>query len=107
MTTDLRTTGGPGNTLAKSLGSRDALALGFGAMIGFGCVVLIDGWLASAGTMGSTLVMLTGGAIMAIMGLTRAQLTASMPKADGEHNFILRTLGPRPSFIGSWAITCG
>ena len=107
MTTDFKTQSGSANTLAKSLGNRDALALGFGAMIGFGWVVLTGGWLSSAGTMGAILAMLTGGAIMAIVGLTYAELTASMPKAGGEHNFILRALGPRPSFIGSWAITGG
>ena len=107
MTTDLKSQGGQPNTLAKTLGNRDALALGFGAMIGFGWVVLTGGWLSSAGTMGAILAMLTGGAIMAIVGLTYAELTSAMPKAGGEHNFILRALGPRPSFIGSWAITGG
>ncbi|MDQ0093262.1 APC family permease [Paeniglutamicibacter psychrophenolicus] len=107
MTTDFKPPSGPANTLAKTLGNRDALALGFGAMIGFGWVVLTGGWLSSAGTMGAVLAMLTGGVIMAIVGLTYAELTSSMPKAGGEHNFILRALGPRPSFIGSWAITGG
>lgn len=93
--------------LKKSLGSIDALALGFGAMIGFGWVVLTGGWLDSAGTGGAILAMITGGVIMAIVGLTYAELTAAMPLAGGEHNFILRSMGPRPSFIGSWAITGG
>lgn len=93
--------------LVKSLGNLDALALGFGAMIGFGWVVLTGGWLSNAGTMGAMLAMLVGGGIMAVVGLTYAELTAAMPKAGGEHNFILRALGARPSFIGSWAITGG
>ena len=33
------------DTLLKVLGNRDALALGFGAMIGFGWVVLTGGWI--------------------------------------------------------------
>ncbi|GAA3710516.1 APC family permease [Zhihengliuella alba] len=94
-------------TLSKSLGNIDALALGFGAMIGFGWVVLTGGWLESAGTLGAALAMAVGGGIMAVVGLTYAELTGSMPKAGGEHNFILRALGPRPSFLGSWAITGG
>lgn len=94
-------------SLAKTLGNWDALALGFGAMIGFGWVVLTGGWLSSAGTLGTIVAVLVGGGIMAVVGLTYAELTASMPKAGGEHNFILRALGPRPSFIGSWAITGG
>lgn len=94
-------------SLLKVLGNWDALALGFGAMIGFGWVVLTGGWIADAGTMGATLAMITGGVIMGVVGLTYAELTAAMPKAGGEHNFLLRGMGPRWSFIGSWAITGG
>lgn len=93
--------------LKKSLGGIDALALGFGAMIGFGWVVLTGDWLDNAGTGGAMLAMLVGGLIMTVVGLSYAELTASMPLAGGEHNFILRSMGPRPSFIGSWAITGG
>lgn len=77
----------PDASLLKVLGNWDALALGFGAMIGFGWVVLTGGWIASAGTMGAVLAMITGGAIMGVVGLTYAELTAAMPKAGGEHNF--------------------
>ncbi len=94
-------------TFLKVLGNRDALALGFGAMIGFGWVVLTGDWISSAGTFGAVLAMVVGGAIMAVVGLTYAELTAAMPKAGGEHNFLLRGMGPRWSFIGSWAITGG
>ncbi|WP_026545591.1 APC family permease [Arthrobacter sp. 35/47] len=103
-----RTTAGAEDaSLLKVLGNWDALALGFGAMIGFGWVVLTGGWIGSAGTMGATLAMVAGGVIMGVVGLTYAELTAAMPKAGGEHNFILRGMGPRWSFIGSWAITGG
>ncbi|MFC3298502.1 APC family permease [Arthrobacter agilis] len=104
-------TRGAGNgqdaSLLKVLGNWDALALGFGAMIGFGWVVLTGGWIASAGTGGAVLAMVTGGVIMGVVGLTYAELTAAMPKAGGEHNFLLRGMGPRWSFVGSWAITGG
>ena len=107
MSKTLNEPGRGATSLAKTLGNWDALALGFGAMIGFGWVVLTGGWLSSAGTMGAVLAMVVGGGIMAVVGLTYAELTAAMPKAGGEHNFILRALGARPSFIGSWAITGG
>lgn len=107
MSKDLAEPSAAPTTLAKTLGNWDALALGFGAMIGFGWVVLTGGWLDNAGTMGAVCAMLAGGAIMAIVGLTYAELTAAMPKAGGEHNFILRALGARSSFIGSWAIIGG
>ena len=99
--------GGQEASLLKVLGNWDALALGFGAMIGFGWVVLTGGWIASAGTGGAVLAMITGGVIMGVVGLTYAELTAAMPKAGGEHNFLLRGMGPHWSFIGSWAITGG
>ncbi|MEG9247275.1 APC family permease [Arthrobacter sp. Soc17.1.1.1] len=100
-------THGEDTSLLKVLGNWDALALGFGAMIGFGWVVLTGGWIASAGTGGAVLAMVTGGVIMGVVGLTYAELTAAMPKAGGEHNFLLRGMGPRWSFVGSWAITGG
>ncbi len=37
--------GGEEASLLKALGSWDTLAIGFGAMIGFGWVVLTGGWL--------------------------------------------------------------
>ncbi|WP_238949251.1 APC family permease [Mycobacterium sp. IDR2000157661] len=94
-------------SLLKVLGNWDVLALGFGAMIGFGWVVLTGDWVGSAGTFGAVLAMLAGGVIMAVVGLTYAELTAAMPKAGGEHNFLLRGMGPRWSFIGSWGIVGG
>jgi amino acid transporter len=94
-------------SLKKVLGRLDVLALGFGAMIGFGWVVLTGGWLESAGTMGAVTAMVAGGIIMGVVGLTYAELCAAMPKAGGEHNYIMRAMGARPSFIGSWAIIGG
>lgn len=94
-------------SLLKVLGNWDVLALGFGAMIGFGWVVLTGDWLSSAGTAGAVLAMTAGGIIMAVVGLTYAELTSAMPKAGGEHNFLLRGMGPRWSFIGSWGIVGG
>lgn len=91
-------------SLAKTLSNLDVLALGFGAMIGFGWVVLTDSWLLDAGTGGAAIAFIVGGFIMAIVGLTYSELTAAMPKAGGAQNFILRAMGPHPAFIGSWAI---
>ncbi|CAN3131670.1 APC family permease [Mycobacterium sp. smrl_JER01] len=103
-----RSVGGSEDTsLLKVLGNWDVLALGFGAMIGFGWVVLTGDWIGSAGTLGAVLAMTAGGVIMAVVGLTYAELTAAMPKAGGEHNFLLRGMGPRWSFIGSWGIVGG
>ena len=93
--------------LKKVLGRWDALAIGVGAMIGFGWVVLTGDWITTAGPIGAALAMLVGGAIMAVVGLTYAELVAAMPKAGGEHNYLLRAMGARWSFAGSWAIVGG
>lgn len=94
-------------TLAKTLTNIDALALGFGAMIGFGWVVLTGGWLENAGSMGAVAAIVVGGAIMAAVGLVYSELTSSMPLAGGVHQYVLRGLGPRFAFIGSWALVGG
>ncbi|OYN95843.1 amino acid permease [Enemella evansiae] len=91
----------------KALGTVDSYALGFGAMIGFGWVVLTGGWISDAGTFGAVVAMVIGGLIMAVVGLVYAELTAAIPKAGGEHNFLMRGLGPRWAFLGSWGITGG
>lgn len=98
---------GESPSLIKALGSWDTLAIGFGAMIGFGWVVLTGGWLESAGTMGAVLAFAAGGVIMALVGLTYSELVAAMPLAGGEHNYVIRGMGARWAFICSWAITGG
>ncbi|WP_147255235.1 APC family permease [Pseudonocardia hierapolitana] len=91
----------------KALGRWDTLAVGFGAMIGFGWVVLVGGWLEDAGTLGAALAFVAGGLVMTLVGLAYAELVAAMPRAGGEHNYALRALGSRPAFVTSWAIVLG
>jgi APA family basic amino acid/polyamine antiporter len=93
--------------LIRTLGRWDTLAVGFGAMIGFGWVVLVGGWLTDAGTLGAALAFVAGGIVMALVGLTYAELVSAMPRAGGEHNYALRALGSRPAFVTSWAIVLG
>lgn len=76
-------------------------------MIGFGWVVLSGGWIEDGGTVGAAIAMGGGGLIMALVALLYAELTASMPKAGGEHHYLMRGMGPRWAFIGSWGITGG
>lgn len=94
-------------SLKKVLGAVDAYALGIGSMVGFGWVVLTGGWIRDAGTFGAAIAMIIGGIIMAVVGLAYAELTSAMPRAGGEHNYLLRGMGARWSFVGSWGITGG
>lgn len=91
----------------RVLGRWDVLAVAFGAMIGFGWIVLTGGFLEDAGTFGAALAFLLGGAIMALVGLTYAELVSAMPRAGGEHNYVLRGLGSRPAFVASWSLVLG
>ncbi|WP_193101880.1 APC family permease [Brevibacterium aurantiacum] len=96
-----------GHGFVKALGSVDALFIGFGAMIGFGWVVLTGEWLRGAGTMGAILAFVVGGIIMCFVGTVYSEMVAAMPHAGGEHNYLIRAMGPRVSLFGSWAITGG
>ncbi|WP_328307738.1 APC family permease [Actinomycetospora sp. NBC_00405] len=97
----------PTTGFIRILGNVDALFLAFGAMIGFGWVVLTGGWISDAGSLGAVLAFVAGGVIMCFVGLVYAELVAAMPKAGGEHHYLLRALGPRLSVVGSWAIIGG
>ena len=91
----------------RVLGRRDALALAFGAMIGWSWVVLSATWIQSAGTVGAITAFLFGGAIMIVIGLTYAELASALPFAGGEHVYSHRALGSGVSFICTWSIILG
>lgn len=91
----------------KVLDKRDIFALAFGAMIGWGWVVLAGDWILKAGTLGAILAFLIGGVMVLFVGLTYAELTSAMPKCGGEHVFSYRALGRNASFICTWAIVLG
>ncbi len=95
------------SNFTRVLGRWDVLAVAFGAMIGFGWIVLTGGFLQDAGTLGAALAFVIGGVIMALVGLTYAELVSAMPKAGGEHNYVLRGLGSRAAFVTSWSLVLG
>ena len=101
--------GGTGHApeLKKTLNELDGYAIGFGAMIGFGWVVLTGGWLEGAGTLGAVIALATGGLIMMVVSFVYAELTSAIPKVGGEHQYLMRGMGARWAFIGSWGITGG
>lgn len=91
----------------KSLGTVDIIALAFGAMVGWGWVVLAGGWVISAGIWGAVLAFLIGGLAVILIGITYAELAASMPITGGEHTYTHRAMGTHISFICSWSILFG
>ncbi len=83
------------------------MALAFGAMVGWSWVALTGVWIGNAGPVGAMLAFLLGGAALAFVGLTYAELAAAMPVVGGEHAYSKRALGRTASFICTWAILLG
>lgn len=91
----------------RVLNKKDIFAIAFGAMIGWGWVVMAGDWIETAGTIGAMIAFVIGGIMVIFVGLTYAELTSAMPECGGEHVFSLRALGTTGSFICTWAIILG
>ncbi|WP_099187252.1 APC family permease [Tepidibacter mesophilus] len=91
----------------RVLSKKDVLALAFGAMIGWGWIVLAGEWIKKAGSLGAVIAFILGGIMVLFVGLTYAELTSAMPECGGEHVFSHRALGENMSFICTWAIILG
>ena len=88
----------------RVLGVADVFAIAFGAMIGWGWVVLAGTWIEKAGTLGAILAFVFGGIMILFVGLAYAELTSALPQCGGEQIFSLRALGPNLSYLCTWAI---
>jgi amino acid transporter len=91
----------------RVLGKWDIFTLSFGAMIGWGWVVLTSEWILKAGVLGAIIAFFIGGFVVALVGLTYSELTSAMPKVGGEHVFSYRGLGLDASFFCTWFIILG
>lgn len=85
--------------ILKEFCQKDIIALAFGAMIGWGWVVLTGEWIMMAGTLGAILGFVFGGIMVLFVGLIYAELTSAMPQCGGEHVFSYRALGEKASFF--------
>lgn len=61
-------------------------------------------WVETAGSMGTLIAFTGGGLAIALIGLTYSELVSAMPRAGGEHVYTHRGLGPRWSFVCTWAL---
>ncbi|MDF3001179.1 MAG: family permease [Bacillota bacterium] len=91
-------------SLKKTLGRLDILALAFGTMVGWGWVMLTADWVGTAGVMGAIFAFLFGGLMCMLVGATYAELTPALPLAGGELVFSYRGLGYFWSWFTGWAI---
>lgn len=93
--------------LQRVLNGYDVFCIAFGAMIGWSWVVLAGVWLSDAGLAGAVIAFLVGSVIVALIGLTYAELASALPYAGGEHVYVERAFGPAASFVATWAIVLG
>ncbi len=96
-----------GENFIRVLGRWDVFALAFGAMIGFGWVVLTGSWLTDAGSLGAIIAFVIGGTLVVFVGLTYSELVSAMPKVGGEHYYAWRAIGAKAAFVASWGIALG
>jgi amino acid transporter len=90
--------------LRRLLGRREVLALSFGAMVGWGWVVLSREMIERAGTVGSALAFAAGAVVMLLVGLIYAELTSALSRAGGEISFTFVGIGSTASFVCGWAL---
>ncbi|WP_353980541.1 APC family permease [Salinicola endophyticus] len=91
----------------RVLARADVLALAFGAMIGWGWIVLTGGAIIDGGSLGAIIAFIIGGIAVLLVGLTYAELAAAMPQVGGEHVYSYRALGHFASFVCTWSIVLG
>ena len=94
----------PPQNLRRVLGRRDVLCLAFGAMIGWGWVVLAGEIIGRAGTLGAALAFIIGAVMVGLVGMTYAELTSMLSRAGGELSFTYAALGPRLSYVCGWTL---
>lgn len=93
--------------LEKALTSKETLILAFGAMIGWGWIILTGEWINEGGPLGAITAFIIGGIVVAVVAIIYGELASAMPLVGGEHVYSLRALGPLGSFICTWAIIFG
>jgi APA family basic amino acid/polyamine antiporter len=96
----------PGTRLARRLGTRDAVVIGLGSMIGAGVFAAIGPAAAAAG--GGLLIGLALAAIVAFCNATSsAQLAAHYPASGGTYVYGRERLGHLWGFLAGWGFVIG
>ena len=92
------------NPEKKGVGALDFFCIGFGAIVGVGWAVSINGWMASSGgpipaAIGYLLCLL----VMVPFGLVYAELVPMLPVAGGGSAFAYAAFGEKIAFLSGWA----
>ena len=90
-------------TAKKGVSALDFFCIGFGAIVGVGWAVSINGWMSGSGgpipaSLGYLLCLL----IMVPFGLVYAELVPMLPVAGGGSAFAYAAFGEKVSFLSGW-----
>ena len=88
----------------KILREKDVFAIAFGAMIGWGWVVLVGSWVNGAGSLGAMIAFAIAACMIVFEGLIYSELTSAMPLTGGEQQFSMRAMGKNGSFVCTWGL---
>ena len=88
--------------LARTLRVKDYFALGWGAMVGVGWLVVMDDWLLRGGSLGTVLGFAIGGTLLLPIGYVYSKLVEAMPDAAGEVAYTARVFPQSVSFATGW-----
>lgn len=94
-------------SLSRVIGPGGYFALAFGSVVGSGWVMVLGEWLTAAGPGGSALGFALGGLIMICVAMCFAELAVRMPRAGGEFNYVLESLGRPAAFALGWFLSLG
>ena len=75
------------NRFDRILREKDVFAIAFGAMIGWGWVVLVGSWVNGAGSLGAIIAFLIAACMIIFEGLIYSELISAMPLTGGEQQF--------------------
>ncbi|MGI6097439.1 MAG: APC family permease [Dethiobacteria bacterium] len=95
-------------SLSKELAPKDFFAIGFGAMIGVGWVLVIGDWInLGGGPIAAIIAFLIGSLMLIPIALVYGELTTMMPVAGGSIAFTLNAFGPSVSYFTGWFLVFG
>ncbi|HLL69337.1 MAG TPA: APC family permease [Micromonosporaceae bacterium] len=93
--------------LARRLGTRDAVVIGLGSMLGAGVFVVFAPATALAGGRGMLLALALAGLVAACNATSSARLATRYPESGGTYVYGRERLGPFAGFLAGWGFVVG
>lgn len=91
--------------LHRAIGRGGFFTLAFGATIGSAWIIVLGGWLGTAGPGGAVVGLLAGAIVTVMVATCYGELAARFPAAGGEILYTLETFGRLPGFLVGWFLT--